>query len=193
MGKITELSQGSLNGLRRQLNECIENAYNKGYTDGKKEPNEEHEEYIRNLVNKAKQEGYDTGYNNALEEFCKLYGYENDYKEFFLNVYAKPPFHENITLFDAVARYGIATVMADFKKWQEQKKQNEEIKVGDIVIWENATDFPFIITLSNCQTYVAMTKEGSFTHFKPNSKLKKIGNVSDKLQTLLDKLKGDKE
>lgn len=38
-----------------------------------------------------------------------------------------------------------------------------------------------------------MTKEGSFTHFKPNSKLKKIGNVSDKLQTLLDKLKGDKE
>ena len=83
--------------------------------------------------------------------------------------------------------------MADFKKWQEQKKQNEEIKVGDIVIWENATDFPFIITLSNCQTYVAMTKEGSFTHFKPNSKLKKIGNVSDKLQTLLDKLKGDKE
>ena len=33
---ITQLKQGSLSGLRRQTNECIDSAYRKGYEDGKK-------------------------------------------------------------------------------------------------------------------------------------------------------------
>lgn len=57
----------------------------------------------------------------ALGEFENLFVYENDYKEFFLNVYTK-----HVTLYNAVAKYGIAKVVADFMKWKEEKKNVED-------------------------------------------------------------------
>ena len=208
MGKITELSQGSLNGLRRQLNECIENAYNKGYADGKNEPREvkavnveDTSEYqIGYKVGYAEalklDEGtptkdYTSGYNTALKDFENLLVYEHDYEQFFEDTYgSKDP---DYNLYDLVAKYGAKKVLNDFKKWQEQKKQDEEeIKVGDIVVWEDGRkDFPFIVTQIKHQTYSVMNNEGGSSYFSCNAKLKKIGNASDKLQTLIDKLKGD--
>ena len=188
MGNITELRQGSLDGLRRQLNECIENAYNKGYVDGKKEPKEEHEEYIRELINKAKQEGYDTGYNEGLENARK---YINKLYQYGLNELQN--YFDETSIPNIICRTSITDIIASINLYEEKKKAEEEIKVGDIVVWEDGKkDFPFIVTLVKCQTYVAINKEGGFTYFSPNAKLKKIGNVSDKLQTLIDKLKGDK-
>lgn len=212
MGNITELSQGSLNGLRRQLNECIENAYNKGYADGKKEPREVkavnvedtmeyqigykvgHEDGAKWAIDenaKDHQGYYNKGYNTALKDFGNLYVYENDYKEFFLNVYAKP-FYENVTLFDAVAKYGIEKVMDDFKKWQEQKKQaEEEIKVGDEVITFGGSKA--IVTRVEDTNIRLFYSDGSGGRFDNNVEIiEKTGrNFSAEVSQLLDKLKGD--
>lgn len=207
MGNITELSRGSLNGLRRQLNECIENAYNKGYADGKKEPREvkavnveDTSEYqIGYKVGYAEalklDEGtptkdYTSGYNTALKDFENLYVYENDYKEFFLNVYAKP-FYENVTLFDAVAKYGIEKVMDDFKKWQEQKKQaEEEIKVGDEVQIDSDRRG---VVISIREGWCRIIMNTGFVNSLKKNDLKKTGrNFSTEVSQLLDKLKGDK-
>ena len=40
MGNITELSQGSLDGLKKQVCECIDHAHEQGYKEGKNEPRE---------------------------------------------------------------------------------------------------------------------------------------------------------
>ena len=184
MGKITELSQGSLNGLRRQLNECIENAYNKGYAEALK------------LDEGTPTKDYTSGYNTALKDFENLYVYENDYKEFFLNVYANP-FYENVTLFDAVAKYGIEKVMDDFKKWQEQKKQaEEEIKVGDEIEYLPTNQKGYFVGESP-NYYKGIYPNPLNTHLPitifewSKQDCKKTGKHIEEVSQLLDKLKGD--
>ena len=80
MGKITELSRGSLNGLRRQTNECLKNAYNKGYEDGKKEPREVK---ALNLEDTCEYQigykvGYEDGKKQAISEIPKIANNENE-------------------------------------------------------------------------------------------------------------------
>ena len=175
--------------------------YNKGYEDGKKEPREVK---AVNLEDTSEYQigykvGYNIGYDDALEEFCKLYVYENDYKEFFLNVYAKP-FHENTTLYDAVARYGIGTVMADFTKWQEEKKKAEEesIKVGDVVKFnENCHNYDHVKSREYLVLHifdnglVTLLYDNGDTGAVDISLVDKTGRHIDVTEQLLDKLKGD--
>ena len=102
----------SLNGLRRQVNECLDNAYNKGYQDGKSDPqkiepsvNAEiiHDNYIKGQAEgyaRGKEDGYKEGYKIGQEELAcdkrfdsehikKLInkasseGYENGYRKGF--------------------------------------------------------------------------------------------------------------
>ena len=64
MGNITELKRGSLNGLRRQTNECLVSAYYKGYEDGKKEPKEVKAVNVEDTS--EYQIGYKVGYDTDL-------------------------------------------------------------------------------------------------------------------------------
>lgn len=104
MGNLTQLHQGSLNGLRRQTNECLDAAYNKGYEDGAKKQDEvqyqkgynkgfedgkkclsdsELERIWENELGKAKLVAYKDGFEHgklwAIEENTKNYdnGYNN--------------------------------------------------------------------------------------------------------------------
>ena len=173
MGKITELSQGSLNGLRRQLNECIENAYNKGYADGKKEPIESHGE----------QE-----YNRGIEDASNLLAFVS--RDFIQECF---PNEKGWDLFDLNAKYGLAVVIKEFKKWQEQKKQaEEEIKVGD---WVEHFENTFIVTRTpDSDTLDMICTDGACYYGVKPSECKKLDkpDVADKLQALFEDLEGDK-
>lgn len=104
---ITKLKQGALNGLRRQTNECLESAYNKGYEDGAKNQDEVQyqngynkgyedgkkcisERISENKLNEAKADGYNNGYNNgyntAINDYNMmiqwLHDCTDDFKEF---------------------------------------------------------------------------------------------------------------
>lgn len=63
----------------------------------------------------------------ALEEFENLFIYEKDYEDFFEDTYGTK--NPDYNLYDLVAKYGIAKVVADFIKWQDSHK----VKVNDVV------------------------------------------------------------
>lgn len=56
----TQLKQGSLSGLRRQTNECLDSAYNKGYEDGKADAI-----YNTDMIDELKQVEYIRGLEDA--------------------------------------------------------------------------------------------------------------------------------
>lgn len=174
MGKITELSQGSLNGLRRQLNECIENAYNKGYADGKKE----------NIDSYGEQE-----YNRGIEDASNLLAYAD--KRFIRECF---PSESNWDLFDLNAKYGLAVVIKEFKEWQVKINQTEkEIKVGDEVYLLDSTN-PILITRVSPEGLVGFSQHGKYAwySYKEIGDLHKTGRHFDEIEQVLDKLKGDK-
>lgn len=73
------------------------------------------------------------------------------------------------------------------RKKFEDSLIKDEIKVGDIVEWlDGEKDFPFIITRIQYDKFTAMNKEGGYTLFNKNARLKKIENVADKLQALFE-------
>jgi hypothetical protein len=208
MGNITQLHQGSLNGLRRQTNECLENAYRKGYEDGKKEPREvkavnvedtnEYQigykagrkdgfAYCRNnteLIDELKQ----AEYNKGLEDFENLFVHEHDYKQFFEDTYgSKDP---DYNLFDLVAKYGAKKVVNDFNKWQEEKKKVEEesIKVGDIVIHKDDKIKGVVYRVEDGLAYGTNCYLNSFEW--ATNLCTKVGHI-DEMKTLLDKLRGE--
>ncbi len=115
---ITQLKQGSLNGLRRQTNECLDNAYNKGYQVG-------YDIAIAN-AQETKEEWGKLQYDKGLEDFENLFINEHDYEQFFEDTYgSKEP---DYNLYDLVAKYRAKKVLDDFKKWKEEKKKAEEVE-----------------------------------------------------------------
>ena len=202
---ITQLSQGSLNGLRRQTSECLENAYRKGYEDGKNEPRkvkavnvEDTSEYQIGYTT-----GYDMGYNDGydyekgkldgLEEFENLFINEHDYERFFEDTYgSKDP---DYNLYDLVAKYGAKKVVDDLKKWEEKKKDEEEsIKVGDIVYYGEEMLKAIILDIFTEQgvTFAIMLDENGVNVNEELSGLKVIEHTNE-VEQLLNKLKGEKE
>lgn len=76
MGKITELSRGNLDGLKKQVCECIDHAqaegYKRGYTKGKNDGHAQgcntQSEYDKVKIDEAKQDGYNQGYADGKKE-----------------------------------------------------------------------------------------------------------------------------
>lgn len=211
-GNIIELNQGNLEGLKKQVCECIEHAqaqgFKRGYRKGKNDERAQEchtqMEYDKTKIDEAKQEGYNEGYNTAVNDYSAIIECVHNCPLAFRDFLAECGFDFDIRttatntfeiFYNVICSWGALEVVDGFKKWQEQKKQEEEkIKVGDIVVWEDdvdTKDYPFIITQFKNQTYTAMNKEGDFGYFTCDAKFKKIGSASDKLQTITDKLRED--
>ena len=171
MGKITLLSQGNLEGLKKQVCECIDHAqaegYKRGYTKGKNDGHAQgcntQSEYDKTKIDEAKQDGYNQGYadgkkegydngfeqgkkqatselpelankenemyNKGLEDASNLLAYADErfIRECFPN-------ESNWNLFDLNAKYGLAVVIKEFKKWQEKNKKAEEINDYNFIV-----------------------------------------------------------
>lgn len=192
MENITELKRGSLNGLRRQTNECLVSAYYKGYADGKNEPNEEQEEYIRNLINKAKQEGYDTGYNEGLENAWELIKEIEHNREFEEIVFGK-------LLINDFTNVSVHFAMEKFKTYKGNKQAEEEsIKVGDVVKFnENCHNYDHVKSREYLVLHIfdnglaTLLYDNGDTGAVDISLVDKTGRHIDVTEQLLDKLKGD--
>ena len=245
MGNITELSKGSYEGLKKQVCECIENAYNAGLKKGLEnlkntrpeetenyklgyrlgyEKGERHKKELwETALNEAKADGYKTGYDAAIENSQgRREGFDNGYNKGYdrgygvgfneglenawelvraihdLDVDEREGLYGYCLTYKVVEKFDVHKAFEIYKNYEQskrevQEKAEKEIKVGDIVVWEDGRkDFPFIVTQLKNQTYTVMNREGGFTYFARGANMKKIGNVSDKLQTLIDKLTGDK-
>jgi hypothetical protein len=190
MGKLTQLHQGSLNGLRRQTNECLENAYNKGYQDGKKD-----------LEESNGQAEYNKGYNDAINDYNMMFKYMfhniKEFRQFLLD--SKYYDTEMVirgsstasVLFDLICDFDIAEVISEFKKWQEEKKKaEEEIKVGDIVYYGEEMLKAIVLDIVTGQgvSYAIMLDENGLNVNEELSGLKFIEHTNE-VEQLLDKMK----
>lgn len=129
-------------------------------------------------------------YNKGVEDFENLFVHEHDYEQFFKDTYvSKDP---DYNLYDLVAEYGAKKVLKDFKKWQEEKKKADEIKVGDVIYSEMTDSKAIIISFDAWDNWNCIDTCG--TGFVINeSKMefwKKIGHI-DEVSQLLDKLRGE--
>lgn len=182
MGNITQLKQGSLNGLYRQTNECLDSAYSKGFEEGNKIADKD--------LKEIQDSTYDVAYNKGVEDFENLFVYEHDYEQFFEDTYgSKDP---DYNLFDLVVEYGAKKVLNDFKKWQEEKKKAEEeiFKVGDEVI--GVSDGKAIVTMvdDDDDNVMVVYIDGSCGEFNKET-FKKTGRHFDEVEQLLAKLRGE--
>ena len=216
MGKLTQLHQGSLSGLRRQTNECLDNAYNKGFEDGKKCLSDSELERIwENKLDKAKADGYDagydTGYNNGLKDGNKIA--DKDLKEIQDSTYdvayntalkdtdhamdvlkgmteteCAEWFEDCEEIGDVVCGFTVQRIVEIIKAYEEKKEA--EIKVGDEVItWANDKAVATRVE-DNCVR--VMFKDGSgFRESHTINELKKTGRHFDEVEQLLNKLMGE--
>ena len=82
-GNIVELNQGNLEGLKKQVCECIEHAqaqgFKRGYRKGKNDEREQEcptqTKYYKTKIDEAKQEGYNEGYNTAINDYSAMIKY----------------------------------------------------------------------------------------------------------------------
>ncbi len=178
MGNITELSQGNLDGLKKQVCECIDHAnaegYKRGYTKGKNDGHAQgcntQSEYDKAKIDEAKQEGYNNGYNTAINDYNmmiqRLHESRNDFIRFLDEVYLYN-IEGNVTtgsiLYDIIPKWNMRELIYEFKEWQEQKKMAEEetIKVGDVV---KCNDTQMIVTriAPMTKTISGVNKDGEF-------------------------------
>ena len=192
MGNITQLKQGSLNGLRRQTNECLDSAYNKGYQDGKK-----------GFEVSNGQVEYNKGYNSAINDYNMmiqwLHDCRDDFKEFIDKKYGydvmyltNPKVDEGVMLYDLICDHDIAEVISEFKKRQEEKKKVEEIKVGDIVRFKGGQNIVVTKVRKDRDNIDGIDANGDAYCIESFDfeNLDKVGHM-DEVEQLLNKLEGE--
>lgn len=132
-------------------------------------------------------------YKLGLEDFENLFVHEHDYEQFFENTYgSKEP---DYNLYDLVAKYGAKKIIDDFKKWQEEKKKAEEIKVGDVVKfnekchnYDHVKSREFLVLHIFDNGLVTLLYDNGDTGASDKSLLDKTGKHIDEVEQLLSKL-----
>jgi len=183
MKNTTQLKRGSLNGLYRQTNECLDSAYSKGFEDGNKIADKD--------LKEIQDSTYDVAYNKGVVDFENLFVHEHDYEQFFEATYGSK--NPDYNLYDLVAKYGAKKVLDDFKKWQEEKKKaDEEIIVGDEIKSAYSEIFGVVTNVSITGHIRALFSDGTGATIDLDPRnFKKTGRHFDEVEKILDKLRGE--
>lgn len=171
-------------GLCKEVANCIRNAYDRGYKQGGKDAEKE----------ARKKEYWEQGYNEGLKDAwtcCRdmeeiLFDVDNDK---FSEIFGAPDFHSALTHLD------VEKCIQKIKEYEEKKKTDSEVKVGDevYIIMKN---YPSIVTcvfsesgLDNPKA-VHITGNGKYA-VTPLSQLHKTGRHFDCIAEVLEQLKGE--
>lgn len=195
MGNITQLKQGSLNGLRKQTNECLDNAYNKGFEDGKKWAIDENAKDHQGYYNKGLEDGYQ-GYKYINQWFCDNCFFEDEENLF-------PEYKrrqaDTCCLEDIITDVGFAEVLNRIKAYEEKKKSEEEsIQVGDVVKFnEKCHNYDHVKTREFLVLHIfdnglaTILYDNGDTGATEISLLDKTGRHFGEVEQLLNRLKGE--
>ena len=177
---ITQLKQGSLNGLRKQTNECLDAAYNKGLEDGNKIADKNFKE--------IQESAHDVAYNKGLEdawELIKAIETDREFEEVFGEELENN--FENVSIQDAMKKW---------KVYKEKKKSEEEIKVGDEVVITGLKDLEtlgVVTMLANNNYMIICLINGSEMAKVTKNNIKPTGRHFEEISQLLNKLGGEEE
>lgn len=138
-------------------------------------------------LGKQKQEAYDNGYNNGIEDLAHA-----------MKVYFPLNAKERLDYFGTsipVDRYAITNpkVLIDMAKAYEEKKKAEEIKVGDEIYFLDPND-KSIVTFVDKENRMAtiLTIRGKYASIR-FSDAHKTGRHFDELEMMFNKLRGEKK
>ena len=174
----------NLDGLRREVTECIDNAYKRGFRDALKESQQ------FNAENE-----YRHGLNDAWNCIKKLYGVDCDC----LDVAKKLKVFGTDSLHDILKKYNPAEAIAKFKEFEDKydPKQidDDEINVGDEI--EHMTEgCPFVVTaIGSCNiagnikhNCLGIDSEGHLITVNDTLYYKKTGRSFPELVEMLKKM-----
>lgn len=162
-------------GLCKEVANCIRNAYDRGYKQGGKDAEKE----------ARKKEYWEQGYNEGLKDAwtcCRdmeeiLFDVDNNK---FSEIFGAPDFHSALTHFD------VEKCIQKIKEYEEKQKQDDEIKVGDEVIFPNGKKgIVWLIYGNECHTM------GDYNRVRPKEYLKRTGRHFDQIAEVLEQLKGE--
>ena len=174
--------------------------YNDGYTAG----------YLYDY-SKSAEEGYNKGYNSAIDDYNTIFEFifhnMKDFRQFLLDsgYYDTEMVIRSSTaniLYDLIISFDMAEVIGDFKKWQEEKKQSEEIiKEGDIVrfnekchSYDSKKDREFLVLhVFEDRNLATILHDNGDTSCVELSLVDKTNRHIEEVSQLLDKLRGEEE
>lgn len=213
--------QSSLDELHKQSNECIDNAYRRGFDDGRIAQEERHqktqltavtanaesteecqltnkkvydllaaanaqetkEEWGKLQYDRGLEDGYQ-GYRYLNEWFCSTSFYRDE-SDLFPEYKRRQA--DTCCLEDIITDVGFAEVLKRVKAYEEKKKAEEEIKIGDEVEVDNT--YKAIVTriclIDDKEYACVLFHDGSAGNRKIES-LKKTGKHFDEVAKLLD-------
>lgn len=146
-------------GLCKEVATCVRNAYDRGYKQGYKDGYEEGHHYgeIDGVMNVQTDEvSYQRGLEDAWECVKKI-TYEKteggfDFKEL------KEIFDGRILLSEILVNYSATKAMKKIREYEESSKADDEIKVGDEVMYANN----IVGVISRISRISSICSEGQF-------------------------------
>lgn len=165
-----------IDGLIRQMTECLENAYNRGYKQG----------------NDCLKENIQTHSDNAYEQGLKdAWGcarlIELDENEGGLDVKTiKEIFGMNYH--QVFLEYSASEAIAKIREFRE--KHTKEIKVGDEVYSETYGEKGVVTKVWDNSDIIILSSNSSMIR-TPKNKVKKTGKHYDEMEQLLEKMRGE--
>lgn len=214
MGNITQLKQGSLAGLRRQTNECLDNAYRRGYDDGRIDAT--NTELVKELKQAEYQRGLEDGNKIADKDLEEIVAYNKGLQDgyegyrYLQKWFATTCFYDvegilfpeykrreanTCCLEDIITDVGLAKVLRRAKAYDEKKKAEEEpIKVGDEVYLLDK-NHPIVVTNIDDHYITCLAESGTYSYYVGTQKdrLTKTGRHFDEVEQLFDKLRNKED
>lgn len=154
-------------------------------------------EPIENLWESELEKHRKQAYNSAINDYNAMYEWLHDcfvdFKEFLLEkgFYTDEKFLDGFVvgqlMYDLICDHDIAEVISEFKKWQEEKKKADEIKIGDEVKDLLTNNIGIVLSVGRMIVYIT---ENSHIYSNNRGSLDKTGrHFGDEVEQLLSKLK----
>lgn len=185
------------------------NEYQIGYKEGRKDGFDYCRENTE-LIPELKKAEYTKGYNSAINDYNGmiqwLHDCTDDFKEFMNKKYGydimyltNPRVDEGVMLYDLMCDHDIAEVISKFQKWQKKKDDEESIKVGDVVKfnekchnYDHVKSREFLVLHIFDNGLVTLLYDNGDSGAAEISLLDKTSKHFDEVERLLDKLRGER-
>ena len=166
-------------GMKRQAQELIEQAYDRGYKAGLVDNQTFHE----SMCEKCKNGLIEQGRNEAWEVVKKIAKMPTDESEPIFNKFGLHSIMECYTASEAIEK---------LKAW-EQKKEKDDIHIGDEVVYYDDSEVKFIVTKVINNRISGINATGEFSN-KNAIYWRKTGRTFPEIAQVLAKMKeGDDE
>ena len=186
---ITKLSQGNSDGLKRQVCECIDSAFSRGYKIGREVGQTNYNAIKDEVFNDA----YTKGLNDAWDAVKRLHQFgSNGVGDDFHLVPLYSVLFGVSDFRNVLCKYDIADIISKVNEYDIKTMNNdEEIQCYDEVIATDGTKYVVLNIFSEADTYVLLQLDNLTYHRKHRTELNKTGVHYDELENTVNFIKSN--